>query len=107
MPDARPRRWQKVEVIGQVLREVLHGHGLDRSGRPDALRKAWLDAVGRDVGGQTRVTGLRHGVLVVEVESAVLRQELALYRREAILLCLRGVLEEGTIRDIQFRAGKF
>ena len=53
----------------------------------------------------TRVAGLRRGVLEVEVDNAVLLQELAHFHKRRLLEQLRGRLPGTTLTDLRFRAG--
>ena len=59
----------------------------------------------RAAGRETRVAGLRRGVLEVTVANAVLLQELAHFHKRRLLEALRRRLPGTTITDLRFRAG--
>ena len=102
------------ETLGEILSRLFTARGWGR--RQDRLRleQAWAQAVqevaggrpgGPDVARQTRVAGLRRGVLEVEVNSAVLLQELAHFHKRRLLEQLRGRLPGTTVNDLRFRNG--
>jgi predicted nucleic acid-binding Zn ribbon protein len=98
-----PERPGPTSPVREILASCLKQHGI---GGDPALRRvhaAWRGAAGREFCEQTRVTGLRKGVLHVEVDSAALLQELSVYRKRELLLALRQ--NEPTVSDIKFRAG--
>src|SRR5690242_18709577 len=59
------------EPLGEILSRVFTARGWGR--RQDRLRleRAWADAIGPEYAPQTRLGGLRRGVLEVEVLSGV------------------------------------
>jgi hypothetical protein len=69
------------------------------------LEAAWAAAVGPEFAPQTRVGGVRRGVLEVEVGNAVLLQELAQFHKRRLLEHLRRELKGMTLTDLRFRAG--
>jgi hypothetical protein len=93
------------ELLGEILSRLFTARGWGRRQGRLRLEQAWTEAAGEDMGKQTRVGGLRRGVLEVEVANAVLMQELAHYHKRRLLEQLRGRLPELTITDLRFRAG--
>src|SRR2546421_6919428 len=93
------------ESLGEILSRLFAARGWGR--RQDRLRleEAWAAAVGPEVARQTRVGGLRRGVLEVVVENAILLQELAHYQKRRLLEQLRGRLSGTPVNDLRFRAG--
>jgi hypothetical protein len=79
--------------------------GLNRLRAVGELESAWAGVVGSPADRQTRVAGLRHGVLTVLVAHPVLLQELAAFRKPALLAGMRQALPEVRIVDIRFRVG--
>jgi hypothetical protein len=69
------------------------------------LEQVWAQAIGADRAKQTRVAGLRRGVLEIEVGSAVLLQELAHFHKRKLLEQIRASLPSVTVTDLRFRAG--
>lgn len=98
-----PERPKPSSSVRELVSLVLRQHGI---GGDPALRRAvaaWREAAGHDFCQQTRVTGLKKGVLSVEVQSAALLQELSVYRKRELLLALRKA--EPGISDVKFRPG--
>ena len=93
------------ELLGEVLSRLFIARGWGR--RQDRLRleQAWAEAAGAEHARQTRVGGLRRGVLEVVVGNAVLLQELAHFHKRRLLEALRSRLPGTAITDLRFRAG--
>jgi predicted nucleic acid-binding Zn ribbon protein len=92
------------EPLGEILSRLFAARGWGR--RQDRLRleEAWAAAAG-EAAPQTRVAGLRRGVLEVVVGNAVLLQELAHFQKRRLLEQLRRRLPGTTLTDLRFRAG--
>jgi predicted nucleic acid-binding Zn ribbon protein len=101
----RPTPDQGPELLGEVLSRLFTARGWGRRQGRLHLEKAWADAVGPEHALHSRVGNLRRGVLEVEVDSAILLQELAHYHKRRLLEQLRGKLPGNTLTDIRFRAG--
>jgi len=101
----RPTPNQGPELLGEVLSRLFTARGWGRRQGRLHLEKAWADAVGPENALHSRVGNLRRGVLEVEVDSAILLQELAHYHKRRLLEQLRGKLPGNTLTDIRFRAG--
>ena len=93
------------ELLGEILSRLFTARGWGRRQERLRFEQAWADAVGADMATQTRVGGLRRGVLEVTVGNGVLLQELAHYQKRRLLEQLRKRLAGTTITDIRFRAG--
>jgi predicted nucleic acid-binding Zn ribbon protein len=93
------------EPIGEILSRVFTARGWGRKQDRLRLERAWAEAIGPEFAPQTRVNGLRRGVLEVEVSGAVLLQELAHYHKRNLLTRLRERLPGATVTDLRFRAG--
>ena len=89
--------------IGRLIGDLLRSRGLTARAHPAGLASAWRQAVGAEREKSTRVTGLRGGVLTVEVESAALRCELETFYHEDLLDRLRVLAPKSAIRKIVFR----
>lgn len=96
---------QKVESLADVLARLFVSRGWGRKTERLQLEQAWHEAADPAWRGDTRLLGLRRGVLEVEVRNAVLLQELAQFHRRPLLRRLRQLLPQRTIGDIRFRAG--
>jgi predicted nucleic acid-binding Zn ribbon protein len=93
------------EPLGEILSRLFVARGWGRQQAQLRLEQAWAAAVGPQGVKQTRVAGLRRGVLEVTVGNAVLLQELAHYQKRRLLEELRGRLPGTTIMNLRFRAG--
>src|SRR5437899_215651 len=92
------------EPISEILSRLFTARGWGR--RQDRLRleQAWAAAAG-DFAAQTRVAGLKRGVLEIEVGNGVLLQELAQYHKRRLLTELKKTLTGVPLKDLRFRAG--
>jgi predicted nucleic acid-binding Zn ribbon protein len=93
------------ERLSEILSQLFTARGWGRRQARLHLEQAWSDAVGPEHAKHTRVAGLRRSVLEVEVDNAVLMQELAHYQKRRLLQELRGRLAGTTLTDLRFRAG--
>jgi len=94
-----------IEPLSEVLARLIAARGWGRRQARLHLERAWVAALGPEHELHTRVLGLRRGVLEVEVNSAVLLQELASYHKRQLLAKLRAGLPDLTINDVRFKAG--
>src|SRR5438552_14358955 len=101
----RPTPDQGPELLGEVLSRLFTARGWGRRQGRLHLENAWADAVGPEHARRSRVGNLRRGILEVEVDNAILLQELAHYHKRRLLQLLRGKLPGNTLTDIRFRAG--
>ena len=90
------------EPIADILARVLRETGLDRRRQSD-LVDAWVDVAGPAVAARTRIGTFRKGVLVIEVDSSALKQELSLFQREELLAALRERMKGTFVEDLRFR----
>jgi len=93
------------ENLSDVLGRLFVARGWGRVSERTRLETAWGEAIGPELAGQTRVGGLRRGVLEIEVRSAVLQQELTQYHKRSLLNDLRTRLPGVSIGDLKFRSG--
>jgi predicted nucleic acid-binding Zn ribbon protein len=93
------------ENLADVLARLFTARGWGRKSERVRLEAAWAEAVGPELLPETRVNGLRRGVLEVEVRGGVLLQELAQFHKRKLLTALRQKLSGTTITDLKFRAG--
>jgi predicted nucleic acid-binding Zn ribbon protein len=97
MGKGRPRG--KLEPLGPLVGKLLEGLGLDKRLREFRAVEAWEEAVGKTVSEHATPTGIREGVLFVEVDSSVWMQELSLLR-ESIVERLNAALGVPLVRRI-------
>jgi predicted nucleic acid-binding Zn ribbon protein len=87
--------------LGDVLHEVLGPLGFEEALRAERAVTAWPRAVGDRLSRVARAAECRGGVLRVECDSPVWRQELQ-YHRETILQRLEEECGERLVRDLVF-----
>jgi predicted nucleic acid-binding Zn ribbon protein len=83
----------------------MEARGYGRLRGRGQLEAAWAGAVGEAASRHTRVDRLRQGVLSVTVAHPALLDELAAFRKPALLAALRQAAPDTPIRDIRFRIG--
>ena len=83
------RRQQGPEKIADVLGRLFTSRGWGRKNDRLRLEAAWAEAAGAELLKDTRVLGIKRGVLEVEVQSAVLMPELAQFHKRGLLAKLR------------------
>ena len=93
------------EKIADVLARLFTSRGWGRKNERVRLEAAWADAAGAELLPNTRVLGMKRGVLEVEVRNAVLLGELAQFHKRGLLAKLRKGLPGVTLTDLKFRAG--
>src|SRR6478736_5178519 len=93
------------ENIADILGRLFTSRGWGRKNDRLRLEGAWAEAVGPELLKDTRVNGMRRGVLEVEVKNAVLIQELTQFHKRGLIGKLRTLLPGVTLTDLKFRAG--
>src|SRR5271166_3600808 len=94
-----PRRMS--DILGELF--TVRGYGRLRARQE--LEDAWNAAVGEPSCRQTRLGEVRRGVLNVTVAHSTLLEELAAFRKPALLEALRAGAPATTIHDIRFQVG--
>ncbi|MCA8923735.1 MAG: DUF721 domain-containing protein [Planctomycetes bacterium] len=82
------RRTQAAPVA-ELIAGVVRQAGVGENTPLAKVRRAWPRVVGRSLAEGARVLRLEKGTIVVEVDSAALGQELAVYHKARILKCLQ------------------
>jgi predicted nucleic acid-binding Zn ribbon protein len=93
------------ENIADILGRLFTSRGWGRKNERLRLETAWSEAAGEHLIKDTRVMGVRRGILEVEVRNAVLIQELTQFHKRGLLGKVRKSLPGMTLTDIKFRAG--
>jgi predicted nucleic acid-binding Zn ribbon protein len=93
------------ENLADVLGRLFTSRGWGRKNDRLRLEAAWAEAAGAELLKDTRVLGLKRGVLEVEVRNAVLLGELTQFHKRGLLGKLRKALTGVTLTDLKFRAG--
>jgi hypothetical protein len=98
-----PDRPAPSSPIRELVAQVLKQHGIGGDSRLRKVVAAWRDAAGAEFFADSRVTGFKSGILTVEVDSAALLQELAVYRKRELLMALKE--KEPGVVDVRFKPG--
>ncbi len=101
---ADPKR-RGPKALGDILGELFAARGYGRLRAATELEVAWNEAVGEPTCRQTRLGGVRRGVLNVTVNHPALLEELAAFRKPQLLAALRRDVPAAVIHDIKFRVG--
>jgi hypothetical protein len=99
-PDPAP------EPIKEILARLFSGRGWGRRQARLHLEQAWSVTVGPEYEPHTLVLGLKRGIVEVQVDSAVLLQELMHYHKRRLIEALRAQLPGQVIKELRFRVGK-
>lgn len=89
--------------VAQALSELIVRRGLAREQAGAQLQAAWAEAVGPQFAAQTRVVGLKRGVLEVGVGNAALLSELVSFHNQSLLDTLQTSRPELSVRSLKFR----
>jgi hypothetical protein len=92
-------------ALSDILGELFTVRGYGRLRARQELEDAWNAAVGEPNCCQTQLGEVRRGVLNVTVAHSTLLEELAAFRKPALLAALRSDAPAMMIRDIRFRVG--
>ncbi len=91
--------------LSEILGDLFTARGYGRLLARRELEAAWSAAVGEDGSRQTHLGEVRRGVLNVTVAHSTLLEEMAAFRKPALLDALRRGAPATTIHDIRFRLG--
>jgi hypothetical protein len=92
-------------ALSEILGELFTVRGYGRLQARQELEEAWNVALGEPYCRQTRLGEVRRGVLNVTVAHPTLLEELAAFRKPALLAALRSGAPATAIHDIRFRIG--
>lgn len=91
--------------LSEILGELFASRGFGRLRALNELGDAWDAAVGEPGCRQTKLGEVRRGVLNVTVAHPALLEELAAFRKPALLAALRQNAPGTVVHDIRFRVG--
>jgi predicted nucleic acid-binding Zn ribbon protein len=91
--------------LSEILGNLFAARGYGRLQASSELDRAWNAAVGEPGCRQTRIGGVRRGVLNVTVAHPALLEELSTFQKPALLEALRREAPSTPILDIRFRVG--
>lgn len=89
--------------LSAAISELIQKKGLARVRGNAQLTGIWEAVAGERISGQTKVLGMKQGVLQVGVDNSALMNELASFHRTALLHKFKKEFSEHRISDIRFR----
>lgn len=91
--------------LSDILGSLFAARGYGRLRALGELEAAWTDAVGEPAARQTKLGGVRHGVLTITVAHPALLEELSAFRKPTLLAALRTNAPGTAVHDLRFRVG--
>jgi Dna[CI] antecedent, DciA len=91
--------------LSDILNDLFALRGYRRLCARQALEDVWNNVVGESYYRKTRLGELRNGVLRVVVANSMVLEELAAFRKAALLKALRAGVPTLTLNDIRFQVG--
>ena len=91
--------------LSELLGNLFASRGYGRLQASSQLESAWNSAVGEPGCRQTKVGGVRRGVLNITVANPALLEQLSAFQKPALLEALRRDAPGTPILDIRFRVG--
>lgn len=89
--------------LSKALSELISVRGLARVRGDEQLREIWNRMAGESISAQTKVMGIRNGILQIGVANSAMLGELVSYHRHALLRCLQQDHAYLRIRELKFR----
>ena len=90
-----------MKSIKTVLNTYLFKTGLDVGVNQQQAVSLWPTAVGKKIAEKAIIQDVKHGVLIVRVDSPIWAQELQFQKKE-VLFKINKTLGKKTIKDIRF-----
>ena len=90
-----------MKPIKTVLNTYLFKTGLDAGVNQQQAVNLWPIVVGKKIAENTTIQDVKHGVLIVRVDSPIWAQELQFQKKE-VLFKINKTLGKKTIKDIRF-----
>ena len=103
MESSSRRRNGQPQQLGDVLSQLFALRGYDRPQAGRQLQEIWTQIAGDAIASQTKVQGVKNGVLQVSVTSSGMLQELDGFHKCSLLERLTTEHSDLRIRDLKFR----
>lgn len=100
---SRPYDTTEPDTLGSVISKLFAARGFGRVQADRQLHAAWKQTAGEDVARQTRVLGLKNGVLQIGVSNSALLSELASFRKQELLEQMKTDHAQLRLRDLKFK----
>ena len=91
-----------LQPLSRILGDALRRYGLDERLEERAALLRWREVVGDDIAGHSRAVDISDGVLVIEADHGVWRQELTMLM-PLIVEKFNAMCGEGTVTEIRWR----
>jgi predicted nucleic acid-binding Zn ribbon protein len=89
--------------VSHALAELISLKGLARVQAHAELQSVWAAVAGEQIAAQTKVLGVRRGVLQVSVSNSALLSELVSFHKQSLVKALRTQQTDLRLKDIKFR----
>ena len=108
MKEELPERYfhskNKVVRLGQLLKEAFPKKSLiDKNCQK--VMSVWSEVVGSEIYKSTRITGIKNGIMYVNVESSAMIHHLTNFEKYAIIYKINTLLGFKYIEDVRFKVG--
>ena len=104
LPERYFTNKKKVVRLGQLLKEAFPKKSLiDKNCQK--VMSVWSEIVGNEIYKSTRITGIKNGIMYVNVESSAMIHHLTNFEKYAIIQKINNVMGMKYIEDIRFKAG--
>ncbi|TAJ15663.1 DUF721 domain-containing protein [Marinilabiliaceae bacterium JC017] len=95
-------RKRNVQSVGEVLKEIMKDRKLNKGLMENRAIMYWERVLGKSVARATNKIYMRNGVLYVEMNSSVIRNELMMWK-DKIIANLNASIGDNIVKDIVFR----
>jgi predicted nucleic acid-binding Zn ribbon protein len=95
-------RRSNIQSIGDVMKEILNDRKINKGIMETRVVNNWEKVLGKPVARVTNRLYFRHGVLYVELNSSVVRNELVMLK-DKIIKNLNDTIGSDIVREIVFR----
>ena len=94
------KRSNDFQSINELMRDVFKENNLQEGLDELAIKEAWIEVMGQGVMSYTNQLKYANGLLIVQLKSSALREELS-YGREKIITMLNENLKKSVIKRIK------
>ena len=89
------------QSLGEAINELINAYRLREGLNEVRVNDQWERLMGKIIAAKTTSLSLKNAVLIVKLDSSVLRQELS-YKLEEIRIAMNAALEYEAIKEIKF-----
>lgn len=89
--------------LGEAISQLIAERGLAGSAGLVTLNELWKEIVGDEIGGRTKIIGIKNGALEVGVANSALLNELAGFYSQDFLQLIQADDRGRSVRGIRFR----